>query len=177
MNEYLHCQVDLETMGLRPNAAIVAIGAAFFNEDSIGPTFYTPVSLHSCLDQGLVVDKSTQDWWATQPAEIRAAWDVPNPPELLDALTQFSVFLRQAGSEVRVWANGADFDPVLLKSAYETLDADPPWKFFNQRCHRTIQSMFPVDVPRSNAHHALEDAKYQAMVIQKICQVHGFNLK
>ncbi|MBK0004878.1 3'-5' exonuclease, partial [Erwinia sp. S38] len=44
-----HLMIDLETMGNKPNAAIVSIGAVFFEPDSgeIGNTFYSNVQLES----------------------------------------------------------------------------------------------------------------------------------
>lgn len=39
--------IDLETMGKKPNAPVVSIGAVFFDPQSgeIGPEFYTPLAL------------------------------------------------------------------------------------------------------------------------------------
>ncbi|MBJ5080118.1 3'-5' exoribonuclease, partial [Salmonella enterica subsp. enterica serovar Corvallis] len=48
--------IDLETMGKKPNAPVVSIGAVFFDPQSgeIGPEFYTAVSLESAMEQGAV---------------------------------------------------------------------------------------------------------------------------
>ncbi len=53
--------VDLETMGIGPNAAIVAIGAVAMDTDKLvltGEEFYEVVSLQSSVDAGLVIDPS-----------------------------------------------------------------------------------------------------------------------
>lgn len=44
--------IDLETMGKKPNAPIVSIGAVFFNPQSgeLGPEFYAVVSLESAME-------------------------------------------------------------------------------------------------------------------------------
>lgn len=167
-----HIMVDLETMGLQPNAAIVSIGAVHFDKASTYSEFYTPVSLKSCMDAGLTQDQSTVDWWMKQSVVARMAWQREDAPSLMEALTQFTVWLRSIGSdrEICPWGNGSDFDNVLMVSAHRALDVDPPWKFWNHHCHRTMKNMFPVaDILRQGTHHnALDDAKHQVAVLQRI---------
>ena len=45
--------IDLESMGKKPNAPIVSIGAVFFNPQTgeLGQEFYTAVSLESAMAQ------------------------------------------------------------------------------------------------------------------------------
>lgn len=174
-----HVMIDLETMGLRPNAAIVAIGAVHFDRERLLDEFYVAVDLKSCTDLGLVTDASTVAWWETQPVEIRAAWDNDGAKPLNVALSEFNRFVRNLGGSLAPWSNGADFDLVLLRSAHEALHADAPWKYYNQRCFRTLRAMAPpvVEVERAGAHHALEDAKYQARVLQEILGSHGLELR
>lgn len=49
-----HLMIDLETMGNKPAAPIVAIGAVFFAPKSseLGAEFYMAVNLASAMDQG-----------------------------------------------------------------------------------------------------------------------------
>lgn len=160
-----HFMIDLETMGLKPNAAIVAIGVAHFDATGVLDRFYTPVNLQSCLDVGLTQDQSTVDWWAAQSPEAREAWDVPHAPKLEEALGLFNRWLDKHSSPATCcpWGNGSDFDLVVLKSAYEALQADPPWKFWNHHCYRTVKNLFgTVDIKRKGTHHhALDDAVNQ----------------
>lgn len=174
-----HVMLDLETMGLQPNAAIISIGAVHFGQEDIFSEFYTSVSLKSCLDHGLTQDQSTVDWWMKQSVEARSAWQTPDAPQLMEALTQFTVWLRSFGSEKEIcpWGNGADFDLVLLGSAHRALQVDPPWRYYNHHCFRTMKNMFNVpDFPRQGTHHnALDDAKHQARHLQRIMA--KFNLQ
>lgn len=176
-----HVMIDLETMGLSPNAAIVSIGAVHFDEISVLGSFHVAVSLKSCADLGLVIDQSTVDWWMKQSAEARSSWQREDASTLPDALIQFNRWLEGFGTKrtVRPWGNGADFDLVLLKSAYSVLIADPPWEYYNHRCFRTVKSLFPVAAtPRRGTHHnALDDAAYQAEHLQSICKVYKFQLR
>ncbi|WP_410007959.1 3'-5' exoribonuclease domain-containing protein, partial [Klebsiella pneumoniae] len=59
--DYVHVMVDLETMGKKHNAPIVAIGAVFFDPatGSIGESFYKVVCLESSVNWGAVIDPST----------------------------------------------------------------------------------------------------------------------
>lgn len=175
-----HLMIDLETMGLRPNAAILSIGVAHFDGDQILDTFHTPVSLRSCLSAGLTTDESTRKWWEAQSEAARSSWDVPNPPELLDALTMFNDFVRSKGGEKDIcpWGNGADFDLVILKSAYDAIDAGLPWRFYNQHCFRTVKNLFQVnDGPRHGTYHnAVDDAVHQVKHLHTIMAVHEWRL-
>lgn len=184
-----HVMIDLETMGLRPDAAIVSIGAVCFERSfseglskdvSLVSQFHTAISLKSCTELGLTVDQSTVDWWMKQSAEARSSWQREDAPELLQALSEFSNWVRahSIGREVCAWGNGADFDLVVLKSAYEKVRADPPWRYYNQWCYRTVKALFPVaELPRRGTHHnALDDALHQVSVLQQIVRTHQLTL-
>ena len=175
-----HVMVDIETMGLEPNAAIISIGAVHFTKDDMPMEFYTAVSLKSCMDHGLSTTQSTIDWWMKQPVEARMAWQTENAPSLLDALAKFNAWVLRVGvvSEICPWGNGADFDLTILGSAHRVLHADPPWKYYNHHCFRTMKNMFRVaDTPRQGTHHnALDDAKHQAVHLQRILTNYALEL-
>ena len=175
-----HFMIDLETMGIRPTSAIISIGIALFNQDTIIDTFYSPVSLQSCLLAGLTTDKSTEDWWAKQSVEARAAWQVEDAPTLPAVLSKMTAWMRSHSSQKEScpWGNGADFDLILLKNAFNAIDADPPWEFYNHHCFRTMKNMFTVGPqPRSGTHHnALDDAISQTHHLHRILTVHKLTL-
>ena len=69
-------------------------------------------------------------------------------------------------ADAEIWGNGASFDPVLWGSAYDAMHHPRPWRFWNERCFRTVKALYPhVPVPpRSGTHHnALADALHQAL--------------
>jgi hypothetical protein len=70
-----HLMIDLETMGNKPTAPIVSIGAVFFDPQSgkFGEEFYTAVQLESAMAQGAQPDGDTIIWWMKQSTEARAA--------------------------------------------------------------------------------------------------------
>ncbi len=156
--------VDLETLGNNSQSVILSIGAVEFDETGLGSTFYMAVDPESCVRAGLMMDVSTVMWWMKQSDEARAAFD-RSKENLAYALTSFSQFVTNcAGDDAEVWGNGATFDNVILDSAYRATGQTKPWKFWNDRCYRTLKNLYPqVPYVKPNvAHNALEDAIAQA---------------
>lgn len=166
---YSNIMLDLETMGNGPTAAIVAIGAVCFDLEAgeLGPTYYNRVSLEDAARHGGTIDASTVLWWLKQSDEARHELIRDDVVEisLYRATELFSRWVHEhAEEEVAVWGNGASFDNVILRSAYQSLGTQVPWKWWNDRCYRTIKAERP-DTPceRIGAHHhALSDAITQA---------------
>jgi exodeoxyribonuclease VIII len=164
--------VDLETLGQRPGCVILSIGAVQFDPKTgkLGKKFYKVVRTQSCLDAGLAIDEATQTWWAQQAPEARAVVDQAlqkkGTLELAKALTEFGKFIAQSGGGARVWGNGSDFDNAILAVAYHKAGLELPWKFWNNRCFRTLKSLPPargLKVEREGTYHnALDDAITQA---------------
>ena len=159
--------IDLETMGNRSNATIIAIGAVEFFPESqeLGEEFYRVVDLQSCLDVGMEIDASTVIWWMGQNDTARAQFQRKGDilPSVLLSLTEL------INIETRVWGNGAAFDNVILANAYHCCGIEPPWRFWNDRCYRTIKALSPVLMKRQGAHHnALDDARDQAVHLMEI---------
>lgn len=74
MNKFLHLMIDLETMGTRPTAAIVSIGAVFFDTESelLGDEFYERIELNSVIQhEETTLEADTIKWWLTQSSEAR----------------------------------------------------------------------------------------------------------
>lgn len=159
--------LDLESMGTGSNAAIVAIGAAKFSGEGVTDTFYKIISLSSSLSAGMEVDASTIMWWLGQSAAARRELLKTRTLTLTDALIAFSLWV---GEEPIIWGNGAAFDNVVLSNAYSLCDIIKPWKFWNDRCYRTVKNMFPeVEMDKEGTvHNALHDAVNQANHLIKI---------
>lgn len=170
--------VDLETLGTKPNAIILSIGACVVNWKETEPNpkfdFYRVVNVDSCREAGLTECTSTRLWWEKQDENARKVFTDPNVP-LMHALSDFYNHLRSFNlNQVRVWGNGSDFDNVILNSAYNAVGLNAPWRFYNSRCFRTIRKVFGhtvVEPPREGTYHnALDDAKHQARILAMIGQ-------
>jgi len=163
--------VDLETMGTKATAPIIAIGAVAFNSEEIIDRFYMVVDLQSSVDSGAVMDTSTVLWWLQQSDEARAAF-ARKGEQLGTALRAFSTFVTTLGNRktAKIWGNGASFDNVILGESYDRLKLERPWEFWNDRCYRTVKNMYPnIQLDRKGtAHNALDDAETQALHLMKM---------
>jgi len=168
--------VDLETLGTGANSAIISIGACYFDEYGIGKTFYMPIDPRDSVQQGLEIDVDTVIWWMQQSDQARNVFvNTDRAFSLETALREFSEFCQ---NDARVWGNGAAFDNVILGNAYKALNKEQPWKFWNDRCYRTMKATYKdVTYTRSGTHHnAVEDAITQASHMISICQKYGIVL-
>lgn len=170
-----HIMLDIETLGTRTGSLITSIGAVRFNNAVIIAQFYERIDPRSGLDLGLTMDVDTVMWWMQQGEEARMELTKPGQP-ITEVLARFSEWA-QAGSpngaqDVRMWGNGASFDNAQLSAAYALAGQEQPWKFWNDRCYRTVKAMYPiVKVDRDGTHHhALDDAKSQARHLMKIAE-------
>lgn len=171
--------LDLETMSIEPNAAIVAIGAVVFNQRCIVKEFYQKISLESSMQLGLHIRAETVLWWLAQGEQARKEiYEPSNKQPLKEALMLLSSWWGVSnglGLDVPVWGNGAAFDNVVLRSAYTACGWGAPWAFRSDRCFRTARAMFPeLNLEFEGAkHNALEDARYQAKYLMRLAETHG----
>ena len=182
--DYVHVMVDLETMGKKHNAPIVAIGAVVFDPatGSIGESFYKVVCLESSVNWGAVIDPSTVIWWLKQSSEARSAIVNDDAIPLQDALLQFREFVSDnvagGSKKAQVWGNGASFDNSILRSSYDCIAEDYPWEYWNDRDVRTMVELGQAisfdpktTIPfEGSRHNALADAIHQAHYVSAIWQ-------
>lgn len=169
--------VDLESMGTESGDAIIAIGVVPMDiaARQLGDEFYIKVSLESCQTVGLNINADTVMWWMQQDQAARAQFKNNNAfPRIADALRQLSQFIDyQAGqysaAEINIWGNGSIMDNALLKAAYKACNAPLPWTYKGDLCYRTLRYLTPnvTDIEPEIAHHALHDAKAQALTLFK----------
>lgn len=172
-----HVMVDIETLGTRPGDTILSIGAVKFDAEGLGEEFYTTIDVESSKAAGFRAQKSTLEWWEKQSEEARkAAFKGEFPID--HALIKFNMWLPPVDFTV-MWGNGANFDNALLAAAYRMMKMDTPWRFWNDRCYRTISAVFMKKrVDRVGTYHnALDDAKTQALRLIAMAKDSGFELK
>ena len=157
--------IDLETLGTRVNAPIVAVGACFFdiNTGEIGKTFEAVLVLRYGR-----MDGDTLKWWLGQSEEARQKL-VRGRSDPLKVYPAFVEFVAAGGSDVRPWGNGASFDISMLEyTLARVIERRPPWDFWNIRDCRTIKHIasdlkLQFTGERKGTHHsALDDAVFQA---------------
>lgn len=181
----LHCMLDLETLSIAPNAYIRSVGAAFFDASGIGPMFYE--SCDGSEQPGADVDDATKTWWDQQSQSAKDALANTSQNRLIDTLESFSRWVYaeihhvkrdnpQAEIDVWMWGNGADFDNVILTNAYKRVGVQPPWKWYNSRCYRTLKNLpscrrIKPEEFSGEKHNALADARHQALHASRLLQV------
>lgn len=167
--------LDIETMGTNSNAAIMAIGACYFDPltGEIGDTFHEQVNLDSYGE----IDASTVIWWMKQDDEARSKfYDNGNARHIIEVLQDFAKFVKRG---VQVWGNGIAFDNVKIDNAYRSRGLKTPWDFWNDRDVRTMVELGKMkgvdpkrDLPFDGVKHdALADAIHQAKYTSLIYQV------
>jgi hypothetical protein len=161
--------VDIETIGLDRDAAIVEIGAVRFSADGVGDeTFYRSINPTSCQRAGLTIDADTLEWWLSEQPQL-AANVLPGGDALGDVLVAFVAWWRRINAD-EIWANSPAFDCESLEFAGAQVGVTMPWEFYQERDLRTLDSL-PHDVDREQEgteHSALDDALYQARVASSI---------
>lgn len=177
----LNVMLDLETLSIQPDAAIISIGAVKFDPcGDIGrlgdpsntkyKPFYANIDFHSVVSEhGFRADGATVRWWMSDQVSQAARDSLFKDPMPLEVV--LSNFWEWYGPEsVPTWGNGANFDNTILRTAFEKLGATCPFKFYHDRCFRTVKALFPsVEyVKPVLAHHALSDAEAQAIHLQKL---------
>jgi DNA polymerase III epsilon subunit-like protein len=169
----IHMMIDLETMGTGSDAAILSLGAVKFDPmaapGTVEDCFHVGISLESCVAVGLKIDPSTIVWWMHKDRDAaRTALNDLQQIDLWEALDGFSAWF--GPSSMPVWGNGATFDNVILRSAFAHTRQECPWKFWDDKCYRTLKGLAPgLTIERTGTHHsALDDALSQAKHMQAI---------
>lgn len=160
--------IDLETMSVDCHASICSIGAVKFNlEVGIKDTFYCTVDLASCKEAGLHISRETVEWWSKQNPEALKELRKDNI-SLTDALDKFDDWY--GTRSLPTWGNGAGFDNVVIHHAYRALKRERPWKYWDDRCYRTMYNLVKIpDEKREGTHHnALDDALHQTKHLLRI---------
>lgn len=170
------CMIDIETLGARPDAAICSIAAVRF--DALGrsdhmETLEILIDLDDCLvNHKRTFDTGTLEWWGKQKPEVQfKAMEQGPRVTLAEGLDQLSKF---ASGSSRMWAQGTNFDPVILEGSYMATKQTAPWGFWQWRDSRTLFA-FVKDLPAKGemAHDALYDAIHQAKNVQFALQKLG----
>jgi hypothetical protein len=168
-----HLMIDLETMGTRFDAPIIAVGAVFFDPmtGNTGERFLEAVDLADAFRFGKA-SGDTVKWWMEQSEAARKA-AIRGTAQLGDVLGRFADFYR-TGTKVAVWGNGATFDISILEYAFmRSLNKAPPWDFWMVRDCRTVKDLgshLSVDTGPAVGvqHNALDDALNQVRWVSQM---------
>lgn len=157
---------DLETLDTKPSAVILSLGAVRFNPRGIGveDTLLLKFDIDAQFTLGRTASDDTIEWWSKQAPEVQdEAFSTHDRTELLDAIEQFHKFV---WNTERVWSQGS-FDVNIMEDLYRSISKPIPWNYWQVRDSRTLFDFIDGNLDRSKHHDAMEDAKEQAMGVQR----------
>lgn len=175
----MHVMIDLETLGTRPDAAIIQIGAVLFEPVSGGKILNGKgFNKHVLVQDGTgTVDHGTIAFWLQEASAKKMGEALEKRAdslhEVLEAFTSWPELEADLDWKTvgGVWANPSDFDLPILKSAYARFGSDVPW---DRRATRDARTLFElvggrpeIDWTGMTPHDAFDDAVGQAMQVQK----------
>ncbi len=172
MKDELHVMVDIETTSLRPDAAVLAIGARLFTVNGPSKGFETFIDPTTAMTIG-ISDPDTVDWWRKQTA-YELVWSGRIDPA--DGAHRFLSFV-ELHEPAKIWANSPQFDCVILRHLFKQVGIRWPFSYKDERDVRTItdlgrtlgiEVMDLLDNPARVAHNPLDDATTQAEVVSRI---------
>ena len=163
--------LDLESLGTRPDCAILTLGAVKFDPytpNGFGETLYFRIDVDEQLELGREIQQDTLDWWAKQADDVREeALGEHDRISLESMYHQLNKFLVGVGN---IWCQGPAFDIVILENIYRQKGWPTPWQFWQIRDSRTLFGVHgdPREKGKAGLHNALEDSISQAQGVQEI---------
>ena len=179
--------IDIETLGTKPHSPIIEIGAcaidgrtgaitANFSRRVRNGYFFADVTNRKAMENCTRDMRETVAWWtgdkdrAETLRKIMAgrSEDSNQHVALLDFCDWMIDQSVKDDSNIRVWANGPQFDLVILQAAFDRYQLKRPWLCWQERCVRTALEMANYEkgstswVERGPRHRALNDARHEA---------------
>lgn len=159
--------IDFESFGIGRNAAIVQVGASYFdrNTGAIGPSFKRNIDARSSVRSGGEMDADTIYWWLNQSAEAIESITGGHGKldHLADVMRELNEFLSTAEN---IWSH-ATFDFVILEETLKRLSIKPLFPYWAARDIRTLCELARINprdkrFVRTGVHHdALDDCEFQ----------------
>lgn len=163
--------LDLESLGTRPDCAILTLGAVKFDEytpGSFGDSLYLRIDVDEQLVLGRTVQEDTLEWWMSQAEDVREeALGEDGRISMEEMYKQLNRFLVGA---TNIWCQGPAFDIVILENIYRQYGWPTPWQFWQIRDSRTLFGVHgdPRVKGKVGLHNALEDCVSQAEAVQQV---------
>ena len=187
MDKFTDVMCDIETLNTVASATVLSIGLVAFDRHNPDRK---PVKLTINMGQkqfrdeqkrfGRTQNADTVRWWKKQSAQAKEVFQRANVTNCEHACTVLIKFFNDNTDprNVKMWGNGSDFDNVIVADFLTTFGHQVPWKFWNNRCHRTMKSEFKHLLPNIEftgvQHNAADDAHHQVKQLWAIYGGLGF---
>lgn len=188
-----HIVIDIETLGIKNDAAILEIGLVVVEPNPDTKLLEKTWSWHGSIDlngqhaKGVGnIEIDTLKWWISKGDILKSIYqrtadnDVYTFEYAFDCISSIvKQFRDKYNNKIYFWSRGTDFDFRILASHINAMcdNAELPWKYWEVRDIRTITNpLFLPNCPASysNSHRALDDALNEAEdLICAINKVHN----
>lgn len=163
--------LDLESLGTRPDCAILTLGAVKFDPftpDAFGDSLYFRIDVDEQLALGREIQQDTLNWWAKQADDVRE--EALGEEGRVSLETMYRDLNRFCVGVENIWCQGPAFDIVILENIYRQQGWPTPWQFWQIRDSRTLFGVHgdPREKGKAGLHNALEDCISQAQGVQAI---------
>ena len=163
--------LDLESLGTRPDCAILTLGAVKFDPftpDAFGDSLYFRIDVDEQLALGREIQQDTLNWWAKQADDVRE--EALGEEGRVSLETMYRDLNRFCVGVENIWCQGPAFDIVILENIYRQMGWPTPWQFWQIRDSRTLFGVHgdPREKGKAGLHNALEDCISQAQGVQAI---------
>lgn len=155
--------LDLETLDTASTAAILQIGACYFNPmtGEVGRTFEVNVDLELSITEGFTVGGSTVYWWLNQRKEAQQSFLAAPRVSPQKAASDCASFLKEAKC---IWCH-TSFDIPILQNYMRLLHTPYRFNYTKAMDIRTIKNLANIDLGDydsvGTAHTALDDCRFQ----------------
>lgn len=180
MIKYKHMMVDLETLGLRPDAVVFQVGITLFCPTIQAPgldhafkSFGWYLNTKEQLDLGRRIETDTLNFWLSAGELFKhhlskLETDAVKLHVLRGQLRQ--IWLEMMAEDAKIWANGIAFDIPMLEGLMEY---DVPWKYSNVSDYRTLRKFHNLHTPNGDTKHdAVSDSLSQAKHLVEFANLH-----
>jgi hypothetical protein len=163
--------LDLESLGTRPDCAILTLGAVKFSPyvlDDFGESLYLRIDVDEQLALGREVQEDTLQWWMKQAEDVRE--EALGEGDRVSLESMYKQLNRFVVGVTNIWCQGPAFDIVILENIYRQCGWPTPWQFWQIRDSRTLFGVHgdPREKGKVGLHNALEDCVSQAQGVQQI---------
>ncbi len=166
--------VDIETLSVKNDAAVIAVGVAVFNRVEILDSHMWLIDPIYAI--GHREQRTFNEFWnnpemVTDDVRERMFSGLEKPWDVCDQFNQFY----ETWKPNEMWANPPQFDYIILRSMYEACEMIPAWHWREEKDFRTVKDMaksLGIDYSSAyegrQAHDARDDAIAQAKAIQLV---------
>ena len=168
---FMDIMLDLESLGTRPDCAILTLGAVKFSPyvlDDFGESLYLRIDVDEQLALGREVQEDTLQWWMKQAEDVRE--EALGEGDRVSLESMYKQLNRFVVGVTNIWCQGPAFDIVILENIYRQCGWPTPWQFWQIRDSRTLFGVHgdPREKGKVGLHNALEDCVSQAQGVQQI---------